>query len=248
MFTCDESRSPTLALMKPAGWCPSIRYRGGALSLIAGIILPFVALATQGCAFSDLKVFPPQDEILGQNPSLGRGREVILVTPFADQRPFPARCGMKKNNIDMDTADVLCSVPPPRWLSGALAHALTTAGFRVKTNPASQTTASVRIDGTVLQFFLEAYHGFFLVTPEADISVRLVVSSQSGLYAERTFYVKGAKPSVVCKADDYQEAADNGTKDAVTAMVKAIATLLDRYPQLGIPASLSMLNNKESGQ
>jgi len=211
--------------------------------LIAGMILPFVALAAQGCAFVDVEVSPPHDKVLAQDSSLGRSREVTLAMPFADQRPFADRCGMKKNSVNMDTADVLCSVPPSRWLSRALAHALTAAGFRVKTNPTVQTATAVQIDGTVLQFFLEADRGFFLVTPEADISVRLVVSSQSGLYAERTFYVKGISPSY-----NYQQAADNGTRDAVTAMVKAIATLLDRYPQLGIPASLAALNNKESGQ
>lgn len=155
---------------------------------------------------------------------------------------------MQKNGFGMDTADLQCTVPPPVWLSESLARALTTAGFRVNTNPAMQRPASVRIDGTVLQFFVEPDVGFFTFTPEADISVKLVVSSQSGLYAERTFYFKGVETSFVGTEDKFQRAADTATKQAVTVMVKAITTLLDRYPQLGTPAAVSLLDNKEIGQ
>jgi hypothetical protein len=155
---------------------------------------------------------------------------------------------MQKNGYGMDTADVGCTVPPPVWLAQTLAHALTTAGFRVNTNPAMQRPSSVRIDGTVLQFFVEPDVGFFTFTPEADISVRLVVSSQSGLYAERTFYFKGVETSLVGTESNFQKAADTATTQAVTVMVKAITMLLDRYPQLGTPAALSVLDNKEIGQ
>jgi hypothetical protein len=152
---------------------------------------------------------------------------------------------MQKNGFGMETADVVCSVPPPVWLAQTLTHALTTAGFRVNTNPAMQRPSSLRIDGTVLQFFVEPDLGFFTFTPEADLSVKLVASSQSGLYAERTFYFKGIETSMVGTESNFQKASDTATTQAVTVMVKAIAALLDRYPQLGTPAALSVLDNKE---
>jgi hypothetical protein len=221
--------------------------------------LPLFALASQGCMTVtvnkeirnidwSLQVSPPQREMLAQARSLGRGREVVLVMPFADQRLIRDRCGMQKNSIGTDIGNVRCTVPPPVWLSEGLQYALTTAGFQVSTNPAMQGPAAVRIEGAVLKFFVEPDVGFSTFTPEADISVKLVASSQSGLYAERTFYFKGIEVSVVGTAANFQKAADTATKQAVTVMVSAIAALLDRYPQLGTAAAVSALDGREIGQ
>jgi hypothetical protein len=169
---------------------------------------------------------------------LGRGREVTVVIPFADTRLDPRRCGMQKNGWNLDTADVECSVPPSAWLGHALAQGLVASGFRVTTANPAPGPNSVRIDGAVLQFFVEPKLGFFTFTPEADIAAKLVVTSPSGLYAERTFYFKAEEESIVGSESNFQAAATTATQQAVAAMVAAVVSLLDRYPQLGPPSTL----------
>jgi uncharacterized lipoprotein YajG len=211
-------------------------------------------LLTGGCAFIDLNVAPPPAQSLAQPATLGRGREVILQAPFTDQRSEPERCGMQKNGYNMATASVHCAVPPPQWLSQALEQGLVSAGFRVRrSHLEAQQASSVRIDGTVLQFFVEPDVGLFTFTPEADISVRLVLTSRSGLRAKRVFYVKGVESSLVGTEENFQAAAHEGTRQVVTAMVSAIAALLDRYPHSGAPdvpskAVASLLSGKEAGR
>lgn len=127
------------------------------------------------------------------------------------------------------------------------------AGFRVRTSPEAQQASSVRVDGTVLQFFAEPVVGAFSASPEADISVKLVLTSPSGLRAERVFYLKGTEPSLMSTENNFQKAVDSSTRQAVTAMVSAIASLLDRYPQLGAPgatsaAAVSLLSGKEASR
>ena len=158
---------------------------------------------------------------------------------------------MQKNGYNMDTATVHCAAPPPLWVSQALKQGLESAGFRVRTSPEAQQASSVRVDGTVLQFFVEPDVGFFTFTPEADISVKLVLTSPSGLRAQRVFYFKGTETSLVGTENNFQKAAESSTRQAVTTMVSAIASLLDRYPQLGTPgapsrAAVSLLSGKEA--
>lgn len=219
---------------------------------ISRIALTILFLLTGGCAFVDLTVTPALDTF-AQPSTVGRGREIVLQMPFEDQRPLPGRCGMQKNGYNMDTATVRCSVPPPRWLSEALRVGLLTAGFRVHVNKGPQHASSVRVDGTVLQFFVEPDLGFLTFTPEADISVKLVLTSPSGLRAERVFYVKGTETSLVGTESNFQKAVDSSTRQAVKAMVSAIASLLDRYPQLGASdtqrtAAVSLLSGEEASR
>lgn len=211
---------------------------------------PLLLLFTGGCAFVDLNVAPPNANGLIQQSSIGRGREIVVDTSFADRRPFPSRCGMQKNGYNIDTADVRCTVPPPVWLSAALKQGLVSAGFQVRESNEPRTASAVHVEGAVLQFFVEPDVGFVTFTPEADISVKLVVTSASGLLAERVFYVKAIEESLVGTEDNFQKAADEGTRQVVQAMVTAIATLLDRYPQMDVPntaaaAKVSLLSRAE---
>jgi hypothetical protein len=160
---------------------------------------------------------------------------------------------MQKNGYNMDTASVYCTVPPSEWLSQALEQGLVNAGFHVRTQKQAQSSSAVRINGAVLQFFVEPEVGAITFTPEADISLKLIVTSQSGLRAERVFYVKGVETSLVGTEENFQKATDASTTQAVTAMVGAIGSLLDRYPQLGVPegngpVAVSSLSGKEAGR
>jgi hypothetical protein len=62
----------------------------------------------------------------------------------------------------------------------------------------------LRLEGKLLQFFVEPKVGFVTFTPEADIHVRLVASSPSGLLAERDFYVKGEETSLIGTENNFQ--------------------------------------------
>jgi hypothetical protein len=80
------------------------------------------------------------------------------------------------------------------------------------------------------------------MSPEADISVKLVVSTPSGLRAERVFYVKGVEDSFTAAEYNFQAAAVTATQQAVDAMVRAIASLLDRYSPAQTSPAVSLLD------
>jgi hypothetical protein len=197
----------------------------------------FSLLFTGGCAFVDLHVAPPSENPVPAGTMLGRGREIILEAPLADERPFRQRCGMQKNGYNMDTANVYCTVAPSESIAHMLHQGLVNAGFRVSRTPTNHNPSAVHIQGTLLQFFVEPAVGIVTVTPEADIYVKLVATSDSGLRAERYFYVKGTDESLVATEENFQYASDDANREIVQAMVKAIAQLMDRYPQLGSPAA-----------
>lgn len=191
-------------------------------------ILP--ALALTSCAFSDLNVKAPRLGSTGL--SGGIHRKVHVILPFLDERPNRSRCGMQKNGYNMDTADVNCVGLPSQWVADALATELRTAGFDVTTGPASNSNG-VKLEGQLLQFFIEPKVGAFTVTPEADIHVRLVASSASGLLAEREFYVKGTRSALVGVESTFQAASDRAFQDIMKSMVSAVISLMDNYPSVG---------------
>src|SRR5262249_19099206 len=154
--------------------------------------LGFLALAPLcGCALNTVPVSPPMAE-LTTDASLGAGRVVLVELPFKDDRPDRTRCGMTKNSYGMDTANVDCTVPPKQFVAEQLVHGLRAAGFSVTE---AQSADPLRVEGTLTQFFLEPKVDAFTFTPEADVGVRLVATSASGLRAGRDFYVKGEEVS-----------------------------------------------------
>jgi hypothetical protein len=206
-------------------------------------LLPALLFAPTGCAFTDMTVQPPHPGQVLEPSSIGRGREVVIDAPFADARQTPERCGMKKNGYNTDTADVHCAVRASDWITAALIDGLSASGFHVLVNYRGAAPSSPRIDGQLVQFFVEPKLDFFTYTPEADIAVTLHVSTPSGLSADRVFYFKAGETRFIGTDDTFQDAVDASTKRAVSGMVGAIAQLLDRYPELGArpaPVAISM--------
>jgi Uncharacterized lipoprotein len=191
-------------------------------------VLPLV-----GCAFANVTVTPPRSPI-NSGVGGGRGREIVIQVPFADDRPQRSRCGMQKNGYNMDTANVNCSAEPYLFVAELLEKELKEAGFSVSYK--AQTRDPLRVEGKLLQFFVEPKVGFLTFTPEADIHVRLSATSGSGLVAERDFYVKAEEESLVGTEGNFQLAAEAATKRAIKDMVSAIVSLCDRFPELGQPA------------
>jgi hypothetical protein len=212
-------------------------------ALLAAPALLALALAPCGCALTDVTVHPPAPGQVVAPSGIGRGRELVVMAPFVDLRAARDRCGMKKNGYNTDSADVHCAVQPTDWVTQALVDGLAASGFRVLVNQAGSTPATPRIDGQLVQFFVEPKIDPFTVTPEADIAVTLHMSTPSGLSAERVFYFKGREPAMFGTDDTFDDAAKNATREAVAGMVAAIVELLDRYPQLGTTAPVAVSMN-----
>lgn len=189
-----------------------------------------------GCAFVSVDVHPPATTDLPPRSGFtpGRGREVILVGPFGDARA-EERCGAQKNGYGSDTADVRCEVIPGRWIADALAMELERIGFRVLRGDAQQGRSSIVVHGVVSKLYLEPVDSVFTRSVEGDIAASLLVTSPSGLRAERTFYVKGENESIASTEGVFQAAADDATHAIARKMAAALVKLLDRFPELGQP-------------
>lgn len=166
----------------------------------------------------------------------GAGREVVVTVPFADERAQPHRCGCQKNGYNMDTANVICRTPPAEWIADVLADELRAAGFRVVRADAPHRASALRIEGALLQLFVEPFAGTFSASCEADLSVRLVATSETGLRASRTFFAKGSWKGFSGVTGPFQVATERATQEALRAMVEAVIELMNRYPQLGMRA------------
>lgn len=196
-----------------------------------GAMLIGLALGgVSGCAFTDVPVTLPTAMSTGL--SGGDGRQVVVLTPFKDERATPNRCGIQKNSYNAETASAICSADPAKWMGEMLAAQLTAAGFAVVQRDAAKP-AALAINGTLMTFFVEPVIGFSSITLETDIRAKLVVSSTSGLVAERTFFTKAVTSALVARAGNFQTSVDEATQTIVKDMVAAVISLANRYPQLG---------------
>jgi len=216
------------------------------------LFLAVATLVSTGCAFANVDVHPPEAPAPAQLEAQGRGgpgrgREVIVYAPFADARYELTRCGMQKNGYNMDTADVKCTEAPGLWVADALAIELQRAGYKPLRSDAVPGPTTVVVRGTVHQLFLEPKHDFFTLTVEGDLSARLVVSTASGLVAERGFYVKGTETGIASTEAAFQASADQATRRIARAMVAALTQLLDRYPDLGTPSASAAVAGEARG-
>lgn len=197
------------------------------------IMIVLGCLILSGCAFRDVIINPPESSLSSQL-SGGSGRELVVHTPFADDRQIRQRCGMVKNSYNADTASVTCSSDPTDWLANLLAAELRTAGFKVKTDGVSSKPSGVMVDGVLIKFFIEPVIGFSTITFETDIHIKLVATSNNGLNAERSFFVKGTYSALSGLSSNFQPSVDDATIKIVKDMAAAILTLMNRYPELGM--------------
>ncbi|MES1944801.1 hypothetical protein PC39_11817 [Salinisphaera sp. PC39] len=185
-----------------------------------------------GCAFGNINLdMPPQGDLPDNQGAAGQ--TLRLVMPFEDSRAIKARCGMKKNSYNMDTADVLCSQPPAQWVADRLQRGLEERGYTVETVRETAGGNGTVIEGDLIRLFVEPVIGFATVSIEADIQVRLEVRTGEGFRAERTFYVKGDTRSAAATRGTFDTAFESAADQISTNMVMAIDELVDRYPELG---------------
>jgi hypothetical protein len=193
------------------------------------VLLAILALAASGCAFSNVPITLPQTSLnLSGDP--GGDRPIAVVVPFGDRRPHKQRCGMQKNGYNMDTADAVCDEQPARWIAELLARELAEAGFRVVRS--SEDAAAVKVEGRLVQLFVEPVIGVWTGSLEADIGVHLRVTSLNGLDARRRFFAKGIRGGQLFSVEGaYQMALERATDDIAQQMVASVVELLDQYPE-----------------
>lgn len=190
-----------------------------------------LAAALSGCAFTDVPVTLPTTPATGMTG--GDGRQIVVVSPLTDERPFRDKCGIQKNGYNMETAKAICSMDPAVWVAQMLAAELKAAGFSVVSKEAAKPSA-LQLNGSLLQIFVEPVIGFSTISLETDINVKLVATSQTGLLAERSFFVKGVESGLVARAGNFQTSVDKATQTILRDMVAAVISLMNRYPQLGL--------------
>jgi ABC-type amino acid transport substrate-binding protein len=202
--------------------------------------LLLASLSSTACAFTNIPLTLPTKG-LESTIAGGNGRAIVVAIPFSDEREIRDRCGMQKNGYDMDTADAVCQSDPNAWLAQLLADELRASGFTVLPATEPHEASAVEVDGSLLKLFVEPVQGAWSGSLEADLSVKLHLTSGNGLDAERTFFVKGWKGGqLVSTMQPYHTALHRATQDLLAQMVHAIVELMDRYPQLGtgpVPAS-----------
>jgi hypothetical protein len=188
---------------------------------------------TGACAFTDVPLELPTRGLENTFRG-GNGRQIVVYAPFQDAREIRDRCGMQKNGYNMDTADAVCRSDPGPWMAQLLADELRATGFTVLDGEASHRPGALLLEGSLLKLFVEPVIGFWSGSLEADLSVKLRVTTETGLEAERTFFVKGWKGGVLLgTAQPFHTALHRATQQILAEMVRAIIELMDRYPQLG---------------
>lgn len=198
----------------------------------SSVLLGLLILLVSGCALVDVKVKPPESGLETPIPG-GNRRQVIVTVPFQDGRQSKSRCGVQKGGYGNETASAICEGDPAEWIASFLARELEASGFTVLRSEDGARDSALRIQGVLLQLFVEPIVGFWSTTVESDFNVKLVATSKTGLQAERTFFSKGELMSVIWPQGIFNDSVRRGTRDLLTKMVQAILELMNRYPELG---------------
>ena len=190
-----------------------------------------LGLMLSACSTTDVKLLPPSG-LTAPIPG-GAQRQVIIAMPFADARQITNRCGMQRSGYGVETASAYCQGDPAQWIAALLADELKASGFSVLSSPEGARDSALKIEGVLLKLFAEPVIGPWLTAIETDLSVKLVVTSRTGLRAERTFFVKGDRESIVWTQGTFNDSLERGTRELLGKMVEDILELMKRYPQLG---------------
>jgi hypothetical protein len=189
-------------------------------------------LAFSGCALAEVNVKPPEAGLETPIPG-GNQRQVIVTIPFQDARQTTTRCGVQKGGYGNETAQAICQGNPAQWIAEFLARELRASGFTVLPSEEGARDSALKVEGVLLKIFVEPVVGFWSTTVESDLNVKLVATSKTGLQAERTFFAKGEKTSIIWPQGIFNDSVERGTRDLLTKMVEAILELMKRYPELG---------------
>ena len=215
----------------------------GTLLVVAGLAATLGG--PTGCAFTKVPLTMPVSGL--QTPLTGgNGRQVVVSSPFVDQRREPRRCGMQKNGYNQDTADAVCMTPPATWIADLLADELRAAGFTVVKGDAPHKPTALKIEGALLQLFVEPMAQGFSGRCECDIEVRLDATSEDGLRATRIFFAKGVWAGFAGVTGPFQDSLKKASDGVLSDMVEAIIELMNKYPELGLRPGWRRVASREA--
>ncbi len=150
------------------------------------------------------------------NHKIGRGRAIVVELPFQDAR-LDRRCHER----------VPCDRDVGAAFGARVVQELREAGFAVSQGPS--TRRAPHLTGQLTQYFVEEVANFAGREFEADLGVRLSVTS-AGLDAERRFYFKEHGLGAGFGGFRFEEVVAGVERQSVEALVLAVAELLDRSP------------------
>jgi hypothetical protein len=196
------------------------------------MLLTALLFAVSGCALAEVNVKPPEAGLEQPIPG-GNQRQVIVTIPFQDARQSASRCGVQKGGWGNETAQAVCQGNPTQWIAEFLARELRASGFIVLTSEQGARDTALKVEGVLVKIFVEPVVGFWSTTVESDLNVKLMATTKTGLQAERMFFAKGEKTSVIWPQGIFNDSVERGSRDLLTKMVEAILELMKRYPELG---------------
>jgi len=187
-----------------------------------------------GCAGPNFNINLPVDGL--KNPiEGGNGREVLVVIPFQDNRTKNDYCGGVHWALGGNGS---CDIEPGEWLARLLVDELRASGFKVLYTNEPHGPSALKIEGSLLRLFVEPLQGMWTSTHEADLHVKLFASTENGLVAERTFYVKGIKkgiPNAFYIGNSLMPISlRRASNQLLTDMVESIFYLMNKYPNIGM--------------
>jgi hypothetical protein len=185
----------------------------------------------QGCAFTNGHVRLPAASLTTATTG-GAGREVI-VFPVRDERDELKRCGVKRNGLSAETADVLCEPEPSQWLGELMLRALDRAGFKVVTTRTAKSADPLRLSLTLRHLFIDQENGVLTVALVTDAHVVIDAETQTGLSAQRSFFAKSENDVLAVLDSGLQASMDHAVEKLADEMVTALVDLNAKYPSTG---------------
>jgi hypothetical protein len=182
-------------------------------------------LLASGCAPLGSQVQAPTPIALSAGLQRGSGRDIVIVAPFVDRRED--KCGIVTNGFRWNVHRSRCSDPPGELYAALIGEALSAAGYHVTNDLAAAAPSTLIVSGAVERTLVEPTFRFFSSAAEADIWIRIGLSTVSGLRATRSFYIKGTKFFFA----DANSAAGRAFDTAVRETVVDIAGAIENFDE-----------------
>jgi hypothetical protein len=168
----------------------------------------------------------------------GSERKIVVDVPFTYAGAAPALCGSNMGVlVTSRRTEISCQPEPATWMGALLADRLESAGFSILDGTRRDLPPrAIRISGSLLEFFVEPFPTTGRpVKLEARIHVRLIVTSGTGLQAERDFFARRENIDLNALRSErgYQQIFQLALHRIVYEMIRDIVRLADRYPDLG---------------